>query len=290
MLAKGLTFRQRIRGRKHMTFDSPDPGLDGSLGRFDELIRALDCDALLAATGGQDQAGEFMITDVICNYRVDPRFIDEYRDHARRDVVGQLFLADSRIVECVSVDDYDVGLPVTHKKGSPKYVESRAQEEAEKVEKAEQQARGDRRRFRDYLLDWNFAHLVIAGLSSSYGVAWVTAYRKTGRPAFKPADVELFRYEVPSLLFRWQSKHVTTRSLPERAAVLVPLTSDQLRRAILEAEGYGPAAIGRIVHKSAGTINNQLAEIRKTFGVRGRRLTLKDLEWYAGHSSELRRK
>jgi DNA-binding CsgD family transcriptional regulator len=246
---------------------------------FAELAEGLYCDAMLAATGESSERGAVNIRDVFFNQNVSYEFIADYAKHARHDVVGQLFLADSRIVECVSIADYDDEAPVPRARARGK-VGPDAPEET-----TTPQARGDRRLIRDYVqTKGGYNYLLLAGLNSSYGLAWITAYKLTGHPAFTPADVEYARYYAPALLYRWQIEHVTTRTLPSKPPALVPLTSKQLRIAVLEAEGYGPTAIASKVSLERKTVDNHLGIIRTALGVEGRHVTLKDLERYAGRN------
>jgi len=244
---------------------------------FEVLRRALKADALLAATGGKDEKGAATIGETLEAINIPDGFPAGYLPLAPHDVVGMLFAADPRIAERISASQYsDVS----------------AESHTDMAKRLEIQA---------YLREvGGFEHLVLAGLDSTiYGMAWVVAYRKPSGKAFSDEELEIARYTVPSTLFtflrdRDKGKGAAGAEAAEAAKTaatghLVPLNPKWLRIAILEAQGYGPAEIGKKVFLSPGAVSNYLTSIRERLGVGDRNITLRDLEHYAAHTVSKRR-
>jgi DNA-binding CsgD family transcriptional regulator len=230
-------------------------------------MKQLNADALFSATGGKDDHGAATIGETLASIKIPEGFSEGYRPLAPHDVVGMLFSADPRIAERLSASQYS-DIPAT------------ADSHADLDKRLEIQA---------YLRGAGFEHLVLAGLHSTLcGVAWVVAYRGPMGQPFSEEELEIARYVVPSLLFKFlregnvKKTDADAQAAPAATGALVPLDPQRLRVAILEAQGFGASKIAAQISRGEKTVNNLLTDIRERLGVESRRTTLRDLEHYAG--------
>lgn len=227
--------------------------LDTVVDRLREHIRF---DALLAGAGSRNADGSVTISRVLGCYRIAPSFVGEYPAVAGEDVVGQLFAAYPRIVQTIAVDDY---LALSERETG-----SVAGARAGKL-------------IANYLLKYQFRHLMLAGLDSSYGLAWITLYRNDARDPFDPDDAERAKYLVPALLHEWQ-RACCTRACVELPSRLLPLTTREMQIAIMNAQGLLPKTIADRLELSTSTVREVIQNIRARLGIVGRKMTSDDLE------------
>lgn len=237
-------------------------GVYGGKRMIEHIVSSLGThvhfDALLAAEGTRGADGSVSITDLIGRHNIDPAFIDNYPNVAKEDVVGQLFAACPRIVQTISVADYrDLG------KRESDYAPG---------------ARGGKL-IGDYLERFGIRHLMLAGLESSFGLAWMTIYRTGLDDPFSHQDAEWARYLVPAILFQWQhqtkaKKHVgiSTR--------LLPLTPREMQIAVLNVQGLHPKEISKRLTVSTYYIQDVIKNVRRRLKIAARKMTMDDLERY----------
>lgn len=215
-------------------------------------------DALLAGAGCRNADGSVTISQVLGVEQIAPTFISDYPAVASEDVVGQLFAAYPRIVQTISVEEY---LALSERETG-----SVAGARAGKLIAA-------------YLQKYGFQHLMLAGLDSSFGLAWVTMYRREGAPPFDPEDAEWAKYLVPALLYEWQ-RTARTRECVELPSRLLPLTTREMQIAIMSAQGLLPKTIADRLELSTSTVREVIQNIRTRLGITGRKMTSDDLERY----------
>lgn len=222
-------------------------------------------DALLAGAGRRNPDGAVTITQVLGSHNVASSFISGYPALAGEDVVGQLFAAYPRIVQTVTVQDY---LALSERETG-----SVAGARAGKM-------------VAGYLLAHGFQHLMLAGLDSSFGLAWMTFYRSGDAPAFTPQDAEWAKYLVPALLYEWQ-RGTCNSACVELPSRLLPLTTREMQIAIMSAQGLLPKTIADRLDLSPWTVREVIQNIRHRLGISGRKMTSDDLERYvAGPSGD----
>lgn len=224
----------------------------------DSLREQIRFDALLAGAGSRNADGSVTISQVLGCHNIAPSFISDYPAVAGEDVVGQLFAAYPRIVQTIAVDDY------------------RALSERETGSVAGARAG---KLIANYLLKYNFRHLMLAGLDSSYGLAWITLYRNDAGDPFDPDDAERAKYLVPALLYEWQ-RTCCTRECVELPSRLLPLTTREMQIAIMSAQGLLPKTIADRLDLSTSTVREVIQNIRARLGIVGRKMTSDDLERY----------
>ncbi len=120
---------------------------------------------------------------------------------------------------------------------------------------------------------------MLAGLDSSFGLAWITFYRRDGAPPFDPQDAEWAKYLVPGLLYEWQ-RLACTRECVELPSRLLPLTTREMQIAIMSAQGLLPKTIADRLELSTSTVREVIQNIRARLGIVGRKMTSDDLERY----------
>lgn len=233
-----------------------------------DLGEKIQFDALIVGAGVREEEGTVRISAVLGCHGVSPTFIESYPAVAHEDVVGQLFAAYPRIVQVISVEDYrNLG------KAEGKNGEASCEESIPG-------ARG-RKRIADYLENNGIRHLMLAGLDSSFGLAWITFYRKAHDKPFTAMDAEWARYLVPAILYKWQH-HVQEPNpnnveLPTR---LLPLTAREMQVAILDLEGIRTKVIADRLQLSESYVQTVIKTIRARLGICGRKMTVQDLENY----------
>ena len=222
------------------------------------LRDTLQFDAMLAAAGQRNADGSVTITQVLGCHEIPETFIADYPALAGEDVVGQLFAAYPRIVQTIAVEDY------------------RALSERETGSVAGARAG---KLIANYLLRYDFTQLMLAGLDSSYGLAWITFYRRGAAPAFDPQDAEWAKYLVPAILYEWQ-RMACSRDSVELPSRLLPLTTREMQIAIMGAQGLLPKTIADRLDLSTSTVREVIQNIRNRLGIVGRKMTSDDLERY----------
>jgi DNA-binding CsgD family transcriptional regulator len=222
----------------------------------DRLREHIQFDAMLAGAGRRNADGSVTITEVLGSHNIAPTFIADYPAVAGEDVVGQLFAAYPRIVQTIAVADY---LALSERETG-----SVAGARAGKL-------------IANYLLKYQFRHLMLAGLDSSYGLAWITLYRQRGDQPFDPDDAERAKYLVPALLHEWQRASCARAGI-ELPSRLLPLTTREMQIAIMSAQGLLPKTIADRLELSTSTVREVIQNIRARLGIVGRKMTSDDLE------------
>jgi DNA-binding CsgD family transcriptional regulator len=215
-------------------------------------------DAMLAGAGCRNADGSVTISLVLGGHNIAPTFISDYPAVAGEDVVGQLFAAYPRIVQTIAVDDY---LALSERETG-----SVAGARAGKL-------------IANYLLKYGFRHLMLSGLDSSYGLAWITLYRHDAGQPFDPEDAERAKHLVPALLYEWQ-RASCSRAGVELPSRLLPLTTREMQIAIMSAQGLLPKTIADRLDLSTSTVREVIQNIRARLGIIGRKMTSDDLERY----------
>ncbi|NRR32836.1 hypothetical protein HSX11_21950 [Oxalobacteraceae bacterium] len=222
------------------------------------LSQHIAFDALLAGAGHRAADGSVMISQVLGTHNIPRHFLTDYPALAEEDVVGQLFAAYPRIIQTVSVADY--------RELSERETGSVAGARAGKT-------------IADYLSKYAFQQLMLAGVDSSFGLAWIVLYRHDAQQAFSPEDAEWARYLMPALLYQWQRlscKRISVE-LPSR---LLPLTAREMQIAIQSAQGLLPKTIADRLDLSTSYVRDVIQAIRARLGIVGRKMTSEDLERY----------
>lgn len=239
---------------------------------LDEVVNGLGeqirFDALVVGSGVREEDGSVTISEILGCHGVSPAFIEGYPAIAHEDVVGQLFAAYPRVVQVISVEDYRT-LGKAEGKGA-----------AAACEESIPGARG-RKRIADYLDSNGIKHLMLAGLDSSLGLAWITFYRKDHGQPFTALDAEWARYLVPAILYKWQRR--TREPSPNNVELttrLLPLTAREMQVAILDLEGIRTKAIADRLQLSESYVQTVIKHIRARLGICGRKMTAQDLESY----------
>jgi DNA-binding CsgD family transcriptional regulator len=235
-----------------------------------ELGEHIEFDALIAGSGIRESDGSVTISKVLGFYGINRAFIDEYPGVAREDVVGQLFAAYPRVVQVISVEEYRNLGKGSGKAGNTSYDETIPGARA-------------RKHIADYLDRNGIRHLMLSGIDSSFGLAWITFYRKNHDPGFSAIDAEWARYIVPSLLYRWQH-HAQSPLLGnvELPTKLLPLTAREMQVVFLDLEGMRTKAIAERLQLSESYVKTVIRNIRTRLGVVGRKMTPDDFEKYGG--------
>lgn len=212
----------------------------------ERLKGSLHFDALLIGTGVRSAGGEVGIQEVVRLHGLAPSFVADYAEVAGADAVGRLFVERPDLVQTVRVSDY----PRTPTRAGGLVAA--------------------------YLQRFGIRHLLLAGLESSFGLAWMTFYRVQNDQRFSPADAEFARYEVPAVLYRWQRAN---RTRVRNAAMhgLLPLAPREMQVAILNARGQAPKDIARQLGLSVHYVRDLIQGSRVKLGIAGRRMTLDDL-------------
>lgn len=171
-------------------------------------------------------------------------FLADYAAVAKEDVAAHLFASNVTSVVAIDVERTYPTLP----------------------------SRANGVRLGHYLRSYGIRHILLAGVNSSYGMAWMTLYRlSTGaeQPVspFTVEEVEAASYLIRSGLYEWQREV----GLPQVKAVdqvqyqVIPLTPKVLDVAIRLARGYTEKEIAQELGRHPGTIRNQAVEVYKVF-------------------------
>jgi hypothetical protein len=155
-------------------------------------------------------------------------FLRQYESIAQDDIVGRLFAHFPHKIQAISTDDYKT-------------------------------AGG--RTVAEYLRSYRIAHLMVAGLESSYGLAWVTLYRFEGSDAraFTAEESELVARAVRYHLYTWQENSGRTRT--EVPPAIAPMTVTEMRIADAVTDVADTDEIGRQLTAITGEKHSQAAVI-----------------------------
>lgn len=231
--------------------------LDETVERLSIRLRA---DALLVGTGARSTQGEVAIREVLRMQGLAPEFVSDYAQVAKVDVVGRLFAEKPDLVQTVCVSDYLRPSPGPKGGMAPSVTRAGGAMAA-------------------YLHRFGIRHLLLAGLESSFGLAWMTFYRLHGDERFSAADAEYARYEVPAALYEWQCAHSTGVRGHRGAATHGPtrLAPREMQVAMLNVRGHAPKDIARQLGLSVHYVRDLIQGCRVKLGISGRRMTLDDL-------------
>lgn len=216
---------------------------DAEVERLNSRLRF---DAVLVGTGVRSAGGRVDIEAVVRLQGLPPAFVADYAQVANADVVGRLFVERPDLVQTVCVSDY----PRTPTRAGGLVAA--------------------------YLNRYGIRHLLLAGLESSFGLAWMTFYRLQNDQRFDPADAEFAQYEVPAVLYRWQCAN-RTRVRNAATHGLLPLAPREMQVAMLNARGQAPKDIARQLGLSVHYVRDLIQGCRVKLGIAGRRMTLDDL-------------
>jgi hypothetical protein len=215
----------------------------------DTLRQAIAFDALLIGTGSAGEDGTVTITETRL-VNLPPEFVTDYPTVSSTDVVAQVFAALPHTVQVVSIRDYRA-LKTDHP-------------------------------IADYLQKYGIEHLMLTGINSSYGLAWITLYRFRNGPVsqtFSSDDAEAAKYAVPAALYQWQCQTQTKQNESSGISTsLVPLDRDELQIVLLKLQGMLNKTIQDKLHVKEDRVKDVLKKARSWLGVSGRKLTPQDLE------------
>lgn len=205
-------------------------------------------DAVLVGSGMRKDNGAVQIRTIALLHGLAPGFVDDYAEIADVDTVGRLFAERPTLVQTVCVEDY-------------------------------RKQRGPQAAMAAYLGRFHIRHLMLAGLESRLGLAWVTLYRRHLDERYTADDVEWARYEVPAALYRWQcrSHAPTATALPTRQPPSLPLSPRELQVLLLHTRGEPTKWIADTLGLSLHYVRGLIRDGRAKLGVRGGRITLEDL-------------
>jgi hypothetical protein len=213
------------------------------------LRQSIGFDALLIGTGTSNEDGSVSISQTQL-VNLPPEFVEEYPNVSSADVVAQVFAALPHTVQVVSIRDYRE-LKADHP-------------------------------IADYLEKYDIEHLMLTGIHSSYGLAWITIYRfRHGAFAepFNSDDAEAAKYTVPGVLYQWQCRTQPKREVAsDISATLAPLERDELQIVLLKLQGMLNKTIQDKLHVKEDRVKDVLKKARLWLGVSGRKLTPQDLE------------
>jgi hypothetical protein len=242
-----ILWRRRLaRNRDHPVW--PD-GEASMLEIAKTLRQSIQFDALLVGTGATNDDGSVSIKETQL-INLPPEFVAEYPNVSSADVVAQVFAALPHAVQLVSIRDYRALKP-----NHP---------------------------IADYLEKYDIEHLMLTGINSSYGLAWITIYRfKHGafHGPFNSDDAEAARYAVPGVLYQWQCRTQPKRNeSSDISAALAPLERDELQIVLLKLQGMLNKTIQDKLNVKEDRVKDVLKKARLWLGISGRKLTPKDLE------------
>jgi DNA-binding CsgD family transcriptional regulator len=232
------------------TLPSPNQRFVATIRALAEELRA---DAYVWGTGSRDNDGHVKIdTDETEVFGLPRKFVTDYDEIASDDIVGMLFAAFPNTIQRISVKDYsgEAGTKVAA-----------------------------------YLKRFEIRELLLAGLHSSFGLAWVTFYRtKAGAVPFSWEQAEDASRFVPYHLYCWQKERAKESGAvnpefqrKEKPPVeLLPLTPTEMRVAIALAKGISPKEIVKSRgHGSPKTIEAHSSNIYRKLGVTSKKLALR---------------
>ena len=229
----------------------------------DDLLRlaqAVPFDALIVGSGVRSGRGSIDIGHASILHGLDRTFIEEYAPLAKDDVVGLLFAAYPSAVQVIPVAKYrtlQADAVGGHTSGC-----------------------SAGRKIADYLERHGIRHLMLTGLESSHGLAWATFYRRELARPFTAIDVENAKFQVPGMLFRWQTAHMPQSQQPAPPTALLPLTIRETQIAIMKANGALSKCIAHELGVKVSTVEDALKTIKKRLGVTGKKMSPQDIQNY----------
>lgn len=208
------------------------------------LKRRVPFDAVIWGTGKAQSDGTMLIDKASIHSTFGPLFIDLYNTETRKiDVIGKLFVAFPNVTQVIPLEEF-------RKCASP-------------------QSGGQ---MWQYLTESgrHIAHLMLSGLRSSYGYAWITLYRQrdgTDRP-FTKRETEFASRFIPFHLYRWQE--LRGRETPpgphqddDFPSSVLPLTPQELFVAIKLVQDFSPKQIAFEVNTTDDAVRKMRRELRK---------------------------
>lgn len=222
------------------------------------LHQCISFSACIWATGTRDTSGTIKIAPAPPCYTegLSPSFVTDYSGIAHKDVVGSFFSAFPRTVQRISVSDYRSRLG-----GRPG------------VEMA------------TYLESIGIGYLMLTGIESRFGVAWITFYRSNATIVgplcpFNNLDAEIAAYSVPHWLYTWQKLENGPSELTAAAEYwsmgmvprLLGLTPTEVTVAALRVRGLSAEKIARALKRAgkkkanSNTVGVHVKHIQKKLG------------------------
>ncbi|MEY8877268.1 MAG: hypothetical protein AB9M60_12215 [Leptothrix sp. (in: b-proteobacteria)] len=227
------------------------PGLpalpDAETAAAADLVRrvrqAIPFQAHILGLGQRDARGGFEPLRCSCT-GMPQRFLHDYAQVAREDVAAHLFCSNPTSVLAIDVAQTYPRLP----------------------------SRASGARMGRYLRSHHVSQILLAGVESSHGIAWMTLYRLATEPdqpppPFSADEAEAASYIVRAGLYEWQARIGLPRRqpvAPERFEV-IRLTPKVLDVALRLARGYAEKEIAKELGRQAGTVRNQVVEVYKVF-------------------------
>lgn len=198
-------------------------------------------DAIIVGVGHRNDFGE-VVVDGYYSEGLEREFIDNYGQVAPYDAAAQLFMSNTTSVFAITTrEDYF------------------------------QDPSSDAAKVGKYLLGRKIAHLLLSGIDSSRGLAWVTLYRTDvpptdevkepeQRPKFMPMECELASYVIRAGLYEWQMAcNFEQRRMPDaKRYALIPLSPAELDVAVRAARGYSIKQIYKELDVGESTVKKHL--------------------------------
>lgn len=211
-----------------------------------ELSAQLAHDAAIVGTGIRGAAGEVQITGVPLLHGVEASLVEGYSAVAQYDTCGRMFGQRPDVVQTISVDDMA--------------------------------RQASQRPVALYLRQHGIRHLLLGGLESSYGLAWVTLYRREIERPFGLDEAELALYELPTLLHRWQRHHLQPVQ-PNRHVLpgSSPLTPRELQATLMHVQGVPNKVAASRLGLSQNYVQELIKTSRRKLGIYGRKLVPEDI-------------
>lgn len=210
-------------------------------------------DAVLVGRGRRN-GNQVIIDEIIWLQGLPESFVSEYTAVAPHDRVAQLFLDFPWEPQTVSTSDY-----LDDAQGGRRTATQRSNMVVG-----------------DYLKRFGIRHFMLAGVESSYGLAWVTFFRIGYDIPFSDQDAERAKFELPAVLYRWQEEHLE-RPAKSKRSCLSPLTRREMEVCVRNVRGEAPKAIARDLCLSVHYVRELIQRSRVKLGVSGRKLTMNDL-------------
>ncbi|MFM0133339.1 helix-turn-helix transcriptional regulator [Paraburkholderia sediminicola] len=219
------------------------------------LHRCIAFNACIWATGSRNASGTIQVEPppLLCIEDLPSSFVTDYAGIADKDVVGSFYSAFPRTVQLISVDDYRG--PLGGRRGKEMAV---------------------------YLEGIGIRYLMLSGIESRFGLAWITFYRRGPIPLapFTDLDAEIAAYSVPHWLYRWQTlmnEQSPIDNLGEHWSMgmvpgLLGLTPAQVPVAALLARGFSAKEIVRELKRNGKrnanvhTVGVHIKHIHKKLG------------------------
>jgi len=212
-------------------------------------------DGLFAGAGLRKAGGTIEITAARHLHNIDSWFVEGYKQVAEYDVVARLFYHYPDLVQRVAVADY----------ARLKVYQS----------DADAGGRADGEKIAKYLTAAGICHLMLVGLESNAGLAWLTFYRRADQP-FSAAEADTARYLVPAALYRWQRTLVPKVCCPPLTPTsigLLPLSVLEVDVMFRKSNGMGDKDIARDLGMTTSAVDKTLRALRKRLGADYKRLT-----------------